>query len=208
MMDGDHDEAERILDAVDAMGDSGQTGSRMLALAARAELALARGRVEEGLRGYDVAVESVAAERDAVLTLAPWLMLAASGSLVSHVLHGHTPGHAVRARELRDLLVRQEQATDPVPYVDLPLKGIVVVAVSAWLLRFGTEAERDAGVRLLATGERWSYNRSLPAMAWAPLRALAERVRPGRVDVLVGEYADRPGYDLVEETRAMLTSSG
>ncbi len=64
---------------------------------------------------------------------------------------------------------------------------------------------------LLATAQRWSYNRSLPSMAWAPLRALAERVRPDRLDALLEEYAGRPGHDLVPQVRELLarvTSSG
>ena len=57
LLEGDDEACERILDEVDAMGDPGQIGSRMVALAARAELALVRGRVDEGLDAYDVAVD-------------------------------------------------------------------------------------------------------------------------------------------------------
>ena len=116
-----------------------------------------------------------------------------------------------RARALRDLLVEQNAAGGNLPYFDLPLNGVPVVAVGAWLTRFGTETEQEDGIRLLAIGDRWAYNRSLPALAWAPLQALAERARPGRLAALREEYADRPGYDLVPETRVLLagvTSSG
>ena len=213
LLEGDDEASERILDQVDAMGDPGPIGSRMVALAARAELALVRDRVDEGLGAYDAAVESVQAlgARGQAMAVGPWLMLAASGALVAHVHHGRSPRHAVRARELRDLLVDEDAAGASMSYFDLPLNGVLVAAVGAWSLRFGTDVERDAGVVLLATAQRWSYNRSLPSMAWAPLRALAERVRPDRLDALLEEYAGRPGHDLVPQVRELLarvTSSG
>ncbi len=212
LLDGDDAECERILDEVDRMIGAGQVASRMVMLAGRAELALARGDVRGGLARYDAALDSVLQlPPGQAMAVTPWLLLAASGSLVAHVLHAADAEGIARARVLRDLLVEQNAAGGNLPYLDLPLNGVPVVAVGAWLTRFGTETEQEDGIRLLAIGDRWAYNRSLPALAWAPLQALAERARPGRLAALREEYADRPGYDLVPETRVLLagvTSSG
>jgi len=217
LLDGNDAECERILDEVDRMAGAGQVASRMVLLAGRAELALARGDVRGGLARYDAALDSVLQlPPGQAMAVTPWLLLAASGSLVAHVLHAADADAIARARVLRDLLVEQSAAGGNLPYLDLPLNGVPVVAVGAWLTRFGTEAEQEDGIRLLAIGDRWAYNRSLPAMAWSPMQAIAERARPGRLAVLREEYADRPGYDLVPEAQALmaglapsgLTSSG
>ncbi len=155
LLEGDDEACERILDEVDAMGDPGQIGSRMVALAARAELALVRGRVDEGLDAYDVAVASVQAQasRGQAIAVGPWLMLAASGALVAHVRHGRSPRHAVRARELRDLLVGEDAAGASMSYFDLPLNGIFGV-VRRKLHRFGPTKWCNLR-RTIGSGGRW-----------------------------------------------------
>jgi hypothetical protein len=100
-------------------------------------------------------------------------------------------------------------------FTDLPLNGVLLVALAAWSLRFGSSDEHEDAARLLAVAHRWGYNRSIPVMAWQPMVALAEARVPGRVDRLVSELADRPGPSLVPEAaqvvarlrRSWLTSS-
>ena len=155
LLDGDDAECERILDEVDRMTDAGQVASRMVMLAGRAELALARGDVRDGLARYDAALDSVLQlPQGQAMAVTPWLLLAASGSLVAHVLHacrrgGDRPGSGP-ARPAG----RATAAGGNLPYVDLPLNGVPVVAVGAWLTRFGTETEQEDGIRLLAIGDR------------------------------------------------------
>ena len=93
LLDGDDAECERILDEVDRMTDAGQVASRMVMLAGRAELALARGDVRDGLARYDAALDSVLQlPPGQAMAVTPWLLLAASGSLVAHVLHASDRG--------------------------------------------------------------------------------------------------------------------
>ncbi|MBA3781157.1 MAG: hypothetical protein H0X12_04790, partial [Nocardioides sp.] len=101
-------------------------------------------------------------------------------------------------------------ASGALTFTDLPLNGVLTVALGAWVLRFGDPATHDDGVLLLAVGERWAYNRSLPCLAWERLVALAERAAPGRIGELQKEYAGRPGPELIsvaEKVLSRLTSS-
>ena len=148
--------------------------------------------------------------------LSPWVLLAASGSLVARVRYGSSPADRRRA-------ARAARPAPDASVTDDPAEG----SFRTWTSRStaccwppwarGPRAtapwtQRDDGVRLVAIADRWAYNRSFPVMAWASLRELTERSSPGRLDEVVAEYADRPAADLVEEARAMLrrvaTSSG
>jgi len=215
LIDGDLDECERILDSVEVSTDGGQFGSHMVTLAARAELALARGDLEGGLDLFDTAVEEMRLSEFPGLGFSPWLLLASAGALVARVRHAAADD--ARARELARMLY--DGTVDPTTggflLRDLPLNGVLVVALGAWVLRAGDEAAYDDGVRLLALAERWGYNRSFPTMAWPRVAPLAERVRPGLLDALMKEYAERPSLELLTEGEAALariapaiTSSG
>jgi hypothetical protein len=183
----------------------------MALMAARAEIALARGDVATGLRLYDEAVDSVArVEGIEFGGLSPWVMLAASASLVARVSVGSTVEDRRRAAELRDILLEQHIGGDTggaLPYLDFPLNGVLVAAIGAWRV-VATEDGHEDGLRLLAIAHRWSYNRSFPVMAWDRLSALAERESPGRLGEIQAEYAERTAADLVGETRALLERVG
>ncbi len=214
LLDGDADGAERLLDEVGELPDRGQTGSRMLLQAARAELALSRGAVQDGFDHYDLALAEVLVEVPGWTgVLTPWVLIAASGALAAHVRHA-PPGPDPRAGELRDILLGQapgNQTNIAPPMGDLPLSGVPLVAIGAWGLRHGDPAAYDNALRLMAIGHRWTYNRSLPSLAWEPLAQLADEVRPGRLGELQTEYAERPGPDLVPDALRLLrsfTSSG
>ncbi len=208
LVEGDLDTAERILDELAAEHREPQLGSQMILLAGRAEVALARGEIERGLSLFDEALASVVPlEHVDMGGLSPWVLLAASGSLVARVRHGSTEADARRAVELRDLLLDQH-AEAPIdvelPYEDYPLNGVLMAAVGAWTLRYGAREQVDAGVCLLGVAQRWAYNRSFPTMGWEALDDLAEQARPGLLDEVVAEYAGRPAADLVPEARTLL----
>ncbi len=208
LLDGDPEGAEAMLAELEAESADPRLGSQMAMAAARAELALARGDVASGLRSFDEALTSVAPIEGLEFSgISPWVMLAASGSLVARVRYGSTPADRHRAVELRDLLVEQHLGhsnSADLPYLDFPLNGVLVAAVGAWAAHEETEAVREDGVRLLAVADRWAYNRSFPVMSWESLREVAARKSPGRLDAVMAEYADRSPADLVEEARALL----
>ena len=218
LLEGDLATAERILDEITDDGREAVLGSQMILLAARAELELARGDVQAGLRLFDEAVASVVVDGLDFGGLSPWVLIAASGSLVARVRYGSTAADERRALEMRDLLMTEgtdESSPFGRPFQDFPLTGVLLAAVGAWALRYGTAEQHADGVRLLVIAERWAYNRSFPIMAWSALAELAEETCVGLLDELSAEYADRPAADLVEEARAVLdrvapavTSSG
>jgi predicted ATPase/DNA-binding SARP family transcriptional activator len=206
LLDGDVDGAERLLDEVGPLPDGGDLGSRMLLHAARAEVALARGEVQVGFDHYDRALDVVQVEVPGWPgTLTPWVLIAASGALGAHVRHAPA-GADRRADELRRLLLGQtpDQGTAGPHFEDLPLSGVLLVAVGAWGLRHGDPLALDEALRLMAIGHRWTYNRSLPSLSWEPLAELADQARPGRLDELLAEYAERTGPDLVPDAMALL----
>ena len=207
MLAGDLATAKRILDEITDDGVETKLGSQMILLGVRGELELARGDISAGLRLFDEALDSVAGDELDFGGLSPWVLLAASASLVARVRHGSTAEDERRALELCDQLLTRFGDTSVgggVPYQDLPLNGVLLAAVGAWALRHGTSEQGADGVRLLAIADRWAYNRSFPTMSWDSLRELAEHARPGLLDELVGGYADRPAADLVEEARTVL----
>jgi predicted ATPase/DNA-binding SARP family transcriptional activator len=216
LLDGDVAAAEILLERFGPPdGETAQMGARMTWLTAQAELAIARGRHREGIRLYDALVDMVT-ESDPGTGINPWLGLAASSALVSRARYG-TREEDARADQLRGLVLGIDPGTPSgnLWFADLPLNGVLLVALGAWALRFGPEEQHGDGVRLLAFAHRWSYNRSIPVLAWEPLVSLADARAPGLVGRLVEELADRPGPDLVPDAavivermrRAWLTSS-
>jgi predicted ATPase len=200
LLDGDVDTAVALLDQFGPPdGETAQMGARLVWQTAKAEVALARGDHAEALHRYDGIVD-LAVEGEAGAGLTPWLMLAASAALVSRARYG-TQVPDQRADELRDLVAGTGDAAPDgaLWFTDLPLNGVLMVALAAWVLRFGPATQHEAAARLLAIAHRWAYNRSIPVMAWEPLVALAETRVPGRVDQLVAELADRRGHDLLPD---------
>lgn len=203
LLDGDVDAAVALLEGFGPPeGDAAQLGARLTWHVAQAEVALARGEVEEALRRYDGIVDLLT-DAGAAPDLTPWLAVAASAALVARVRHGATEPDP-RADELRALVVGPGGRTPAgtLWFTDLPLNGILLVALAAWVLRYGPEEQHADACFLLAVAHRWAYNRSVPVMAWEPLRALADAADPGRVDRLVAELADRPGPVLLPEAAA------
>ncbi|GAA5122782.1 hypothetical protein GCM10023339_41720 [Alloalcanivorax gelatiniphagus] len=198
LLDGDLDRAEQLLEAIGPPdGEHAQMGARLTWQVAQAELDLARGRHAEAIRRYDGVVGMVS-ESDPGVGANPWMMLAGSAALVIRARFGVGDQDA-RADELRDLLAGPG---DGVPdgalwFTDLPLNGVLMVALAAWVLRFGPADQHEDAALLLATAHRWAYNRSIPVMAWEPLVELADAALPGRVDLLLEEQADRAGFDLL-----------
>ncbi|MCF6377793.1 NB-ARC domain-containing protein [Nocardioides KLBMP 9356] len=198
LLDGDVERAASMLEALgEPEGESAQMGARLTWLTAQAELALARGDHAGAIGRYDDIVRMVV-ESDPAAGINPWLMLAASSALVARVRHGDLDDDP-RASELRDLLLGASGGVSDslLWFSDLPLNGVILVALGSWVLRFGPAEQHEDAVRLLAVAHRWAYNRSIPVMAWEPVVARADAALPGRVGELVAELAGRPGPELV-----------
>ena len=79
-----------------------------------------------------------------------------------------------------------------------------MASIGRWLLDLDPPTHQDAALRLLALADRFSYNRTFPVMAWAPLVEAAEDAVPGGLAVVQAEYAGRPGRDLLDELKVLL----
>ena len=191
LLEGDLAAAERILDEITDDGREAVLGSQMILLAARAELALARGDVQAGLRLFDEAVTSVAVDGLDFGGLSPWVLIAAAGSLVARVRYGGTAADELRALEMRDLLLTEgtdESSPFGRPFQDFPLTGVLLAAVGAWALRYGRRSStptayacwrsRTDGPTTAASpscrGPRW---RSSPSRRRRPSRRAVGGVR-------------------------------
>ena len=189
LLEGRLDEAERTIDEIARDGAEAKLGSQMVLFAARAELALARGQIDDGLRLFDEALASV--ERFEGVDfggLSPWVMLAASGSLVARVRFGTTAADAARAAELSGMLVRESGTVidGDLPFSDFPLNGVLVAALGAYLVRPGSAA-RARGRRTPARPRRpLGLQPQLPDdVVGRPARARRAR-SPGLLDVVAG----------------------
>lgn len=216
LLAGDPDACRARLEWLEAKPEPGQQGSRMMVQAARAELALAQGRVEEGLRGYERTVDLVTGTELPVVAISPWLAMAGSACLAAHARYGaaELSEDVRRLREqLRDVTGRVlDDSQRAGGYADLPFTGSLLVGLASASLRWGSGPEVDDAVAMLAAAHCWSYNRNLPVLSWSHWRDLAERRRPGRLDVLLSESIDRPASELRADLRRRIagavTSSG
>ncbi|MFJ4770198.1 ATP-binding protein [Streptomyces uncialis] len=161
-------------------------------LAARAEIALARGRTEAGLGLWRQAVERTLRERpprstDRFVDL--WSLEVRSAALAAHALHGRPEPLDGMAGQLRDLL-RTLPADRPGtgPAVGLPVYGTVLMALGLAGLRQGD----TSAVRLIALAERMRVLRVFPSLSASRTRQAVEAAGPAAAAVYadaVPEYA-------------------
>lgn len=216
LIDGDIPGAARQLDQVEERLDLGQQGSRMMLRAARAEVAIAAGDVDAGLAGYDRTVDLVSSTELPIGGISPWLAMAGSACLAAHARYAISdPSDFVEGlrSQLRATLFRMlSEWQGPGGYADLPFTGSVLVGLACAELRWGSDEEVGQALAMLAAAHCWSYNRAMPVLAWEHCRELAERRRPGGLDVAVSETIDRPAGDVRAELARGLsdavTSSG
>ncbi|HJU01498.1 MAG TPA: AfsR/SARP family transcriptional regulator, partial [Actinomycetes bacterium] len=193
---GDVDEAERWLEQTAAPQTDEPVGSRTYGLAVRAEIRLARGEVEGGLRLWRHAVDLLVNAEGPIFGLEPdpsqeqWPLEATAVTVVAHAQHGRldlvddlTGGLAERLAALLSSPV-----DNPPPYLmELPTCGGLLLALAMVDLdraaRTGNERTARSGARLVALAERFRFLRNFqPTMS-------AARARRAATD------ADRPAYD-------------
>ncbi|MEU9009427.1 BTAD domain-containing putative transcriptional regulator [Streptomyces sp. NPDC048479] len=193
------DEAERWLEQM--MLNQPRETSDVLTpgLGARAEIALARGETEAGLRLWRRAVDQVknsagpvfGAERD----LEPWLLEVQAVALTAHAWHGRLDlveeiNGAVEDR-LGALLTRR----DGLPtLVNLPVCGALLLALGAVDLDHG---RTRSGARFLALADRFRHLRHFrPTMSSVRARQAAEQADRAAYSDAVSEYAALDGDGL------------
>ncbi|WP_243059974.1 AAA family ATPase [Nocardioides sp. SR21] len=212
MVDGRLDEAERIFEEIEAEdAGTGVFGAAIILLCGRAELDLASGRVDRGLRAYRQAVVTLS-ERgfpalDMMRGFEPWTLYAESAAVAAHLAHGRQ----AEVEDLRrDLLVKAPNIlAGAIGFLDYPVFGSILFALARWELADDpTPVRAERAVHLLVYADRFGYNRQLPSLAWAPALALAEAVMPGEEARFRATLGERNAPELRQEVGDLLAELG
>jgi len=192
------------------LGDrDGDPGTKLNLLSCRAELALAAGDVEGGLRHYRSAAElsqhqeedfrrRLAAESlagDFGDDAAPWTLYTLSVVVFAHCHHGR-PEQV--ERYLERLRRARPAAPEKVIRVDFPVLGSVLLARGAWDL-VHDETAPDA-VRRIALARALGCPRFQPVMSWANVEKMVDNA--GRGEELAELLTTFDALDLTERLEA------
>ncbi|RKR74066.1 BTAD domain-containing putative transcriptional regulator [Frondihabitans australicus] len=156
------DEAREIftrfsdVDQVDQVTDGEDL--TMVSRAGLAEVALADGRIDDGIAAYDASAEAL--RRGELFS--PWRELVAAAALTARVTNGRA-AHPDTGRLANRIRVRL-LAGDRIPglFQDVPILGSCVFALGLWLRAVSDDAaRRDLGLRLIALGRRTGARQDL-----------------------------------------------
>jgi predicted ATPase len=204
--EGRYDEAAQLIEEIDRLGteSAGGFGGAFVTGPVRAELALARGDVDEGLRLYRVAGQELSAFRLPGLGeptgLEPWTLVGEAVGATAFALHGAGQDGADLFDALRAKAVR---VVDPDrAHMDYPVAGLVLHALGVWGLLKGGLPVEDA-VELMVLAEQFSYPRFAASLDPERTDAAAEQAAPGLAARLREQYGVRRGPDLLSEARAV-----
>ena len=198
-------EAADELDRVEGIGESVTPfGGSFLRYICRAELLVASGEPEAGLRVYQECANLLRElEFPGIATSGtePWSLFGEALGLAAHAWyavgadedHGRTLFADCRAGVLRVLTPESGR-------FDFPATGMLLYSLGAWTLLRRAAPPQDA-LRLLVLADRFAYNRMIPTMLWERIAPLAEQALPGALDELRAEYAARRPSDLLAEAR-------
>ncbi|WP_205529041.1 AAA family ATPase [Microbacterium halotolerans] len=210
---GDLEQAGRDVERLEGIAGEIGGADRGSALLSRAQLAIAQGRIDEGLELHRRAVarsrvdpwDASGPGSDAVT---PWVLAAESSGLVAEARYAE--GEA--GRDLFDslltrlrYLVGREPSVGMFPggSIDFPITGLVLFGLGLWALRRQALPAEDA-IRLLVLAEGFGYPRLGAPLRWKDAVEDAERASPGTLAGFAAEYDGRRGADLLEEARAAI----
>ncbi len=203
------DEAERLMAAI-AGDERNQSvfGGGVVVYCGGAELALARGDIEDGLARYRAGVvvlrDRVIRGADLPVEFAPWVIYPEAATIAAHVRYGHA---AVVAEMLGDLVEKlRHLLAGESGFLDYPVAGTVIFSLALWELARADldEDEVERAIRLLVLADVFGYNRTLPSLGWALPAKLAEERSPGLLETFRQEYSGRIAPELREEAQRLV----
>ncbi|RSM46967.1 LuxR family transcriptional regulator [Amycolatopsis balhimycina DSM 5908] len=181
------DEAEHWLEQAMLTGGSEVAGASMVDVGARAEILLARGDVDAGLRLWRQAAERLRSAKDTGPGADGWMWETQAVTVVAHACHGRLD----LVTEITGDLPRVLPGLLEDPGTSVPVCGALLLALAlADLDRAQTAGERSAAVRMIALADRFRYVRGFhPTMSSARIRALAEQAAEPAYTDARSEYA-------------------
>jgi predicted ATPase len=203
--EGRFDEAERLIREIDRLNtDRTGFGGAFVTATVRAELALARGQVDEGLRLYRVAGKELAGITLPGMEstgLEPWCLFGDAAGTTAYAIHSTGDDGADLYEALR---AKAPKVLNPDrPRMDYPVAGMVLHGLGTWgLLKDAIDPE-DA-VRLLVLAELFAYPRFTATMDPAHTHTEAERLAPGLAARLRAEYGERRGPALLPQAQEVV----
>jgi hypothetical protein len=200
---GDIDEAEHWLEQTAPPRADEPVGTRTYGLGVRAEILLARGEVEAGLRLWRRAVDLLRNAVDPIFGMEVdpgqelWTLEVEAVTVVAHAQHGRLDLVEELTGDLPERLsaMLMHPVANPPPYLmQLPVSGALLLALAMVDLDRGATG---SGVRLVALAERLGFLRNFqPTMSAARARRAAEQAdRPAYEDA-VSSYAGLDHEDL------------
>ncbi|TQF68880.1 AAA family ATPase [Rhodococcus spelaei] len=181
------------------IGDANQSTAALAAAAA--EVALAVGDVEAGLRGYNHAVELLGWE-NAGDNPDPFGLILAAAAVAAHVLAGRIGGIVDRVDAFVRTAVLRLGADG---YADLPQTGGVACAVGSFDIATGRDP--DGGLRLVVLATRVAARQDFPSMQWSRhLDAAEAALGAERVEAALASVARMPRRVARDEIFAALHS--
>jgi predicted ATPase/DNA-binding SARP family transcriptional activator len=206
---GDVDEAEHWLEPIAPDRADEPGGTRAYDLGVRAEVLLARGEVEDGLRLWRRVVDRLANTEDPMARIVPpdldpWVVEAHAATVVAHAQHRRLDLVEEITGELSHRLsaMLEHPIAKPPPYLmEFPICGALLLALAMVDLdrgaRTGDERATRSGARMIALAERFRFLRNFqPTMSPARARHAAERADQPAYDDAVSSYADLGRDDL------------
>jgi predicted ATPase/DNA-binding SARP family transcriptional activator len=204
------DAAEQLLEQLVRSGSDDLTAASLLDLCVRAELSLARGRVEEGLRLWRQAADGLRHPPRPVAgepTQSPsWPREVQAVAVIAHARHGRLDLVAELADELPEVLADALPEPDrptvpPKAALDVPVLGALLLALAVADLDRGAGAgdprARGRVARMIALAERFRFTRAYrPTLSDAYLRDLAERADGAAYADAVSTYAGLGVHEL------------
>jgi predicted ATPase/DNA-binding SARP family transcriptional activator len=189
------DEAEHWLEQTASRADE-PVGTLTYGFGIRAEILLARGEVEAGLRLWRRAVDLLVNAEGPIFgfdeepSQETWILEATAVTVVAHAQHGRLDLVEELTGTLPDRLsaMLTNPVENPPPYLmELPISGALLLALAMVDLdrgaRTGDERATRSGARMIALAERFRFPRN-----FQPTMSSSRARRPAT-------QADRPAYD-------------